>query len=53
MPEAINENRDLGIMLYDMDFERDINTPASMFYRAKMENGVIMVPPKDSKEVLR
>lgn len=49
----IAENRDLGLMLYDMDFERDINMPASMFYRAKMENGVIMVPPKDSKEVLR
>lgn len=49
----IRENRDLGIMLYDMDFEADIKNPPAMFYRAKMENGVIIVPPKDSKEVLR
>ena len=49
----IIESRDLGIMLYDMDFESDIKNPPAMFYRAKMENGVIIVPPKDSKEVLR
>ena len=49
----ISESRDLGIMLYDMDFEADIKNPPAMFYRAKMENGVIIVPPKDSKEVLR
>lgn len=49
----INESRDLGIMLYDMDFEADIKNPPAMFYRAKMENGVINVPPKDSEEVLR
>ena len=49
----IDENRDLGIMLYDMDFDADIKNPPAMFYRAKMENGVIIVPPKDSKEVLR
>ncbi len=49
----ICESRDLGIMLYDMDFEADIKNPPAMFYRAKMENGVIIVPPKDSKEVLR
>ncbi len=49
----ISESRDFGIMLYDMDFESDIKNPPAMFYRAKMENGVIIVPPKDSKEVLR
>ena len=49
----ISESRDLGVMLYDMDFEADIKNPPAMFYRAKMENGVIIVPPKDSKEVLR
>ena len=49
----IPETRDLGIMLYDMDFEADIKNPPAMFYRAKMKNGVIVVPPKDSKEVLR
>lgn len=49
----INESRDLGIMLYDMDFETDTKNPPAMFYRAKMENGVIIVPPKDSEEILR
>ena len=49
----IDESRDLGIMLYDMDFDADIKNPPAMFYRAKMENGVIIVPPKDSEEILR
>lgn len=49
----ISENRDLGIMLYDMDFEQNLKNPPAMFYRAQMENGVINVPPKDSEEVLR
>ena len=49
----INESRDLGIMLYDMDFDANIKNPPAMFYRAKMENGVIIVPLMDSKEVLR
>lgn len=49
----ICENRDLGIMLYDMDFESDVNAPPAMFYRAIMEQGVIIVPPKNSEEVLR
>lgn len=47
------ENRDLGLMLYDMDFERNPKEPDAMFYRAKMEQGVIVVPDKDSEEVLR
>ena len=49
----ISESRDLGIMLYDMDFEANLKNPPAMFYRAKMDNGVIIVPPKDSEEVLR
>lgn len=49
----ISENRDLGIMLYDIDFEANLKNPPAMFYRAKMENGVIIVPLMDSKEVLR
>ena len=53
LAESIPETRDLGIMLYDMDFEADLKNPPAMFYRARMENGVIIVPPKDSKEVLR
>lgn len=46
----IAEDRDLGIMLYDIDFAND---KQAMFFRAKMERGVIRVPEKDSEEVLR
>lgn len=48
----IAEDRDLGIMLYDMDFSnpKDINP---LFYRAKMVQGVIEVPPLNSEEILR
>lgn len=49
----IAEDRDLGIMLYDMDFASNPSSPDSMFYRAKMEQGVIVVPDKDSEEVMR
>ena len=49
----ISESRDLGIMLYDMDFEGNLQKPDAMFYHAKMENGVILVPNRNSKEVLR
>ena len=49
----IEESRDLGLMLYDMDFEGNAEKPDAMFYHAIMEKGVIIVPPKDSKEVLR
>lgn len=49
----IKESRDLGIMLYDMDFKHNLKNPPAMFYRARMENGVIIVPPKDSEEILK
>lgn len=50
---ALNESRDLGIMLYDMDFESNPRSPEAMFYRPQMHEGVIIVPPKDSEEVLK
>ena len=50
---AIQEDRDLGIMLYDMDFEHNKEKPDAMFFRAEMDKGVIIVPDKNSKEVLR
>ncbi len=54
----IPESRDLGIMLYDMDFKKvnvdgNWKTADPTFYRARMENGVIIVPPRNSEEVLR
>ncbi|MCE5264757.1 MAG: type I-C CRISPR-associated protein Cas5c [Deltaproteobacteria bacterium] len=48
----ISETRDLGWMLYDMDYS-DPKDIKPMFYRARMESGVIRVPPPDSKEVRR
>lgn len=55
---TIPENRDLGIMLYDMDFKDneargDWKNADAMFFRARMESGVIIVPPRDSEEVLK
>ena len=49
----LSEDRDFGIMLYDMDFDRNPQKPDAMFYRAKMVQGVIIVPDKDSEEVLK
>ena len=45
-------NKDLGIMLYDMDFSDQKNIQP-MFYRAEMMHGVIIVPPLNSEEILR
>lgn len=53
LDKPIQESRDLGLMLYDMDFEKNVEKPDAMFYRAKMENGVIIVPPRNGEEVLR
>lgn len=47
------ESRDLGIMLYDMDFDKNPQKPDAMFFRARMEQGVIVVPEKNSEEVMR
>ena len=56
-PEAeadhpIPETRDLGFMLYDMDYS-DLKDIKPMFYRPKMVDGVIGVPHPDSEEVFR
>ena len=47
---AITENRDLGFMLYDLDYS-DPAAPSPLFFRARMDNGRITVPTKDSEEV--
>ena len=46
----VDETRELGFMLYDMDFT-DVNDPKPAFFRAKLEQGVIHVPAWDSAEV--
>lgn len=50
--DLIKESRNFGLMLYDIDYS-DTNNPIPLFYEAKMENGVIIVPDKNSEEVLR
>ncbi len=51
-PPPIEETRDLGWMLYDLDFSDPANI-RPMFFRAALEKGVIRVPPPDSPEVRR
>lgn len=50
--DLLRETRDFGLMLYDMDFSNPDNI-RPMFYFAKMNDGIIDVPDKDSEEVLR
>lgn len=40
-PGPIPENRDLGFMLYDMNFSKDSKSPPPLFFRAVMDNGII------------
>ena len=48
--QPIPETRDLGFMLYDMDYSDPKNiTP--LFFRASMENGIINIPDRNSEEV--
>jgi CRISPR-associated protein Cas5d len=48
----IAEDKELGFMLYDMDFT-DEKDPKPMFFKAQISHGVIEVPPIDSEEVRR
>ncbi len=48
----IDESRDMGFMLYDMDFTNPEN-PQAMFFRAQLKNGVLEVPSINSEEVRR
>lgn len=47
--KTIDETRDLGFMLYDLDFEQDINNPTPLFFRAQMTNGVINTNRREVK----
>lgn len=48
----ISETRDLGWMLFDMDYTNPTN-PKPLFFRPKMENGVITVPDRNNAEEVR
>ncbi|MGL4944430.1 MAG: type I-C CRISPR-associated protein Cas5c [Thermoguttaceae bacterium] len=51
-PALINETRDLGWMLYDMDFS-DPNNIKPLFFRAEMQRGVIEIPDRNDAEKVR
>lgn len=51
-PKTIPETRELGFMLYDLDFSNP-NDPQPAFFKAKLEQGVLKVPAWDSEEVRR
>jgi CRISPR-associated protein Cas5d len=49
-PPPIEDTRDLGFMLYDIDHAGD---RSSLFFRAQLENGVVRIPHPDSAEIRR
>jgi len=48
--DFIAETRDLGWMLHDMDYSHAAN-PQPRFFRAQLDNGVLIIPTWDSEEV--
>lgn len=50
-PEELIGERDLGYMLWDMDFSNPEDIQP-LFFRASMKNGIISVPERDSGEVI-
>lgn len=49
-PDELKGTRDLGYMLYDMDYSNPKNI-RPMFFRAILQDGVLEVPPLGSEEV--
>lgn len=49
-PEELLGERDLGYMLWDMDYT-DPQNIRPLFFRATLHNGVLQVPPPNSEEV--
>lgn len=50
LPAAIDETRDLGFMLFDIDHAGD---RSSLFFRAKLDKGIMKVPPPGSTDIRR
>ena len=49
-PEELKGKRDLGWMLYDMDFA-DAENPMPRFFQASLQDGVLQVPAWNSEEI--
>lgn len=50
VPPAIDDSRDLGFMLWDIDHAGD---RSSLFFRARLDRGIVRVPPPQSPEIRR
>jgi CRISPR-associated protein Cas5d len=50
VPEELRAARDLGWMLYDLDF-RDATSPQPRFFQAHLKDGVVKIPSWDSEAV--
>jgi CRISPR-associated protein Cas5d len=49
-PKPVGETRDLGWMLYDLDYS-NLADPKPRFFQARLDSGVVNVPPLESEEV--
>lgn len=49
LPPTIDESRDLGFMLWDIDHQ--VEGRPSLFFRADLESGVMRVPAPGSREI--
>lgn len=49
-PESLQGKRDFGYILYDMDYS-DLKNIRSLFFRAVLQDGMLIVPPRNSEEV--
>jgi CRISPR-associated protein Cas5d len=50
IPKELRGERDLGWMLYDLDYS-DPNDPMPRFFHARLQDGALQVPDWDSEEV--
>ncbi|HPB87814.1 MAG: type I-C CRISPR-associated protein Cas5 [Thermotogaceae bacterium] len=50
LSSPVDETRELGFMLYDMDFS-DLSNPKPAFFRAHIEKGIVNFPDWNSEEV--
>lgn len=50
-PEELRGERDLGYMLWDLDYS-DLENIQPLFFRAVMQEGILHVPARDSGEVI-
>jgi CRISPR-associated protein Cas5d len=49
-PKELEGERNLGYMLYDMDYT-DLEDIRPLFFRAVLHDGVLEIPPRNSGEV--